>query len=141
LITFPLNAFILQMHIVVLLASSSRIWRESGCLLNPFMFIYLFVYYNIDIHHLNAYRPRAILDIIKSGENFRISTTTKMPEQGTCERCGYISSQVFSSILRHFWFIWAQWICILMGLSFSWMSCTVFFSIDFTLGSYELQQL
>ncbi|XP_027354747.1 cytoplasmic tRNA 2-thiolation protein 1-like isoform X1 [Abrus precatorius] len=38
-------------------------------------------------------RPRAILDIIKSGENFRISTTTKMPEQGTCERCGYISSQ------------------------------------------------
>jgi len=38
-------------------------------------------------------RPRAILDIIKSGENFRISTTTKMPEQGKCERCGYISSQ------------------------------------------------
>ncbi|KAK9164642.1 hypothetical protein Syun_005544 [Stephania yunnanensis] len=38
-------------------------------------------------------RPRAILDIIKSGEDFRISTTTKMPEQGTCERCGYISSQ------------------------------------------------
>uniref|UniRef100_A0A0A9CT94 Cytoplasmic tRNA 2-thiolation protein 1 C-terminal domain-containing protein n=1 Tax=Arundo donax TaxID=35708 RepID=A0A0A9CT94_ARUDO len=38
-------------------------------------------------------RPRAILDIIKSGENFRISTTTRMPEQGTCERCGYISSQ------------------------------------------------
>lgn len=41
-------------------------------------------------------RPRAILDIIKSGENFRISTTTRMPEQGTCERCGYISSQVSS---------------------------------------------
>ncbi|GJM86935.1 hypothetical protein PR202_ga02839 [Eleusine coracana subsp. coracana] len=38
-------------------------------------------------------RPRAILDIIRSGENFRISTTTRMPEQGTCERCGYISSQ------------------------------------------------
>uniref|UniRef100_A0A0A9G9J5 Cytoplasmic tRNA 2-thiolation protein 1 C-terminal domain-containing protein n=1 Tax=Arundo donax TaxID=35708 RepID=A0A0A9G9J5_ARUDO len=38
-------------------------------------------------------RPRAILDIIKSGENFRISTTTRMPEQGTCGRCGYISSQ------------------------------------------------
>jgi cytoplasmic tRNA 2-thiolation protein 1 len=43
-------------------------------------------------------RPRAILDIIKSGENFRISTTTKMPEQGMCERCGYISSQVFFSL-------------------------------------------
>jgi len=43
-------------------------------------------------------RPRAILDIIKSGENFRISTTTKMPEQGTCQRCGYISSQVLSCV-------------------------------------------
>ncbi|KVH95408.1 Rossmann-like alpha/beta/alpha sandwich fold, partial [Cynara cardunculus var. scolymus] len=37
--------------------------------------------------------PRAILDIIKSGEDFRIATSTKMPEQGTCQRCGYISSQ------------------------------------------------
>ncbi|BBG94771.1 repressor of lrx1 [Prunus dulcis] len=63
-----LQAFIHPMLIVVLLASSSRIWKESG-------------------------GPRAILDIIKSGENFRISTSTKMPEQGTCERCGYISSQ------------------------------------------------
>lgn len=45
------------------------------------------------IKDLERIRPRAILDIIKSGENFRISTTTKMPEQGMCERCGYISSQ------------------------------------------------
>ncbi|KAK9946848.1 hypothetical protein M0R45_012291 [Rubus argutus] len=45
------------------------------------------------IKDLERIRPRAILDIIKSGENFRISTSTKMPEQGTCERCGYISSQ------------------------------------------------
>ncbi|XP_015574904.1 cytoplasmic tRNA 2-thiolation protein 1 [Ricinus communis] len=45
------------------------------------------------IKDLERMRPRAILDIIKSGENFRISTNTKMPEQGTCERCGYISSQ------------------------------------------------
>lgn len=45
------------------------------------------------IKDLERIRPRAILDIIKSGENFRISTFTKMPEQGTCERCGYISSQ------------------------------------------------
>ncbi|XP_004500711.1 cytoplasmic tRNA 2-thiolation protein 1 [Cicer arietinum] len=45
------------------------------------------------IKDLERIRPRAILDIIKSGENFRISTNTKMPEQGTCERCGYISSQ------------------------------------------------
>uniref|UniRef100_K3Z0A8 Cytoplasmic tRNA 2-thiolation protein 1 n=1 Tax=Setaria italica TaxID=4555 RepID=K3Z0A8_SETIT len=45
------------------------------------------------IKDLERMRPRSILDIIKSGENFRISTTTRMPEQGTCERCGYISSQ------------------------------------------------
>ncbi|KAF7065531.1 hypothetical protein CFC21_071627 [Triticum aestivum] len=45
------------------------------------------------IKDLERMRPRAILDIITSGENFRISTTTRMPEQGTCERCGYISSQ------------------------------------------------
>ncbi|KAK6939042.1 Cytoplasmic tRNA 2-thiolation protein 1, C-terminal, partial [Dillenia turbinata] len=45
------------------------------------------------IKDLEKIRPRAILDIIKSGENFRISTLTKMPEQGTCEKCGYISSQ------------------------------------------------
>ncbi|KAL0365995.1 UNVERIFIED_CONTAM: Cytoplasmic tRNA 2-thiolation protein 1 [Sesamum radiatum] len=46
------------------------------------------------IKDLERIRPRAILDIIKSGEDFRISTSTKMPEQGNCERCGYISSQV-----------------------------------------------
>ncbi|KAG9139489.1 hypothetical protein Leryth_024050 [Lithospermum erythrorhizon] len=45
------------------------------------------------IKDLERLRPRAILDIIKSGEDFRISTSTKMPEQGNCERCGYISSQ------------------------------------------------
>lgn len=45
------------------------------------------------IKDLERIRPRAILDIIKSGENFRIATSTKMPEQGNCERCGYISSQ------------------------------------------------
>ncbi|KAK4490230.1 hypothetical protein RD792_000890 [Penstemon davidsonii] len=45
------------------------------------------------IKDLERIRPRAILDIIQSGEDFRISTFTKMPEQGNCERCGYISSQ------------------------------------------------
>ncbi|KAH6785875.1 hypothetical protein C2S51_038330 [Perilla frutescens var. frutescens] len=45
------------------------------------------------IKDLERIRPRAILDIITSGEDFRIATYTKMPEQGNCERCGYISSQ------------------------------------------------
>eukprot|EP00249_Psilotum_nudum_P012694 c23926_g2_i3 orf=215-1108(+) len=46
------------------------------------------------IKDLEAVRPRAILDVIKSGEDFRIGPAVKMPEQGVCERCGYISSQV-----------------------------------------------
>ena len=50
-------------------------------------------------HWLVHCRPRAILDIITSGENFRISTSAKMPEQGTCERCGYISIQVSSAFI------------------------------------------
>ncbi|KAH9287756.1 hypothetical protein KI387_031873, partial [Taxus chinensis] len=45
------------------------------------------------IKDLEQIRPRAILDIIRSGENFSISSSTKLPEQGVCERCGYISSQ------------------------------------------------
>nr|GEX74592.1 cytoplasmic tRNA 2-thiolation protein 1 [Tanacetum cinerariifolium] len=45
------------------------------------------------IKDLKRMRPRAILDIIKSGEDFRIATSTKMLEQGTCQRSGYISSQ------------------------------------------------
>ncbi|BBN09056.1 cytoplasmic tRNA 2-thiolation protein 1 [Marchantia polymorpha subsp. ruderalis] len=45
------------------------------------------------IKDLESIRPRAILDIIKSGEDFRIASTAKMPEQGICKRCGYISSQ------------------------------------------------
>ncbi|KAM7474101.1 hypothetical protein LguiB_021344 [Lonicera macranthoides] len=45
------------------------------------------------IKDLERLRPRVILDIIKLGEDFRIATSKKMPKQGTCERCGYISSQ------------------------------------------------
>lgn len=45
------------------------------------------------IKDLEAIRPQAILDIIRSGERFRIDSTAKMPEQGLCEKCGYISSQ------------------------------------------------
>lgn len=45
------------------------------------------------IKDLEQIRPRAILDIIRSGENFSVSSSAKMPEQGICERCGYISSQ------------------------------------------------
>eukprot|EP01117_Protostelium_nocturnum_P016086 TRINITY_DN6307_c0_g1_i1.p1 TRINITY_DN6307_c0_g1~~TRINITY_DN6307_c0_g1_i1.p1 ORF type:complete len:329 (-),score=85.04 TRINITY_DN6307_c0_g1_i1:31-915(-) len=43
---------------------------------------------------LEAIRPSSIIDIIRSGENLHIhqETIDKFPEQGTCGRCGYISS-------------------------------------------------
>ncbi|KAF8729970.1 hypothetical protein HU200_017294 [Digitaria exilis] len=47
------------------------------------------------IKDLERMRPRAILDIIKSGENFRISTTTRMPEK---ER----ASAVGTFLVRHY---------------------------------------
>ncbi|CAI5458200.1 unnamed protein product [Closterium sp. Yama58-4] len=45
------------------------------------------------IKDLEAIRPRAILDIIKSAEDFSFQADAKMPTQRTCDRCGYISSQ------------------------------------------------
>lgn len=47
------------------------------------------------VKDLEAARPRAILDLIHSAENFRIDggATQAMLEAGQCERCGYITSQ------------------------------------------------
>lgn len=47
------------------------------------------------IKDLEAMRPSSILDIIRSGEDFvlRGEVKEKLPEQGTCERCGYMSSR------------------------------------------------
>jgi cytoplasmic tRNA 2-thiolation protein 1 len=46
---------------------------------------------------MQAARPRAIVDLIRTAENLRLSTTTAaggvLPQPGTCQRCGYISSQ------------------------------------------------
>jgi len=43
---------------------------------------------------LEALRPSSIIDIIHAGENFHIrqETINRYREQGTCARCGYISS-------------------------------------------------
>jgi len=38
-------------------------------------------------------RPSAIIDILHSGESLAVRDNVKMPKQGTCQRCGYISSQ------------------------------------------------
>ena len=42
---------------------------------------------------LEAVRPSAIMDVIHSGENLSVRDDVKMPVQGICGRCGYISSQ------------------------------------------------
>ena len=44
------------------------------------------------IKDLESIRARSIIDIIHSGENLAIKKEAKMPVQGICERCGYISS-------------------------------------------------
>lgn len=41
---------------------------------------------------LEAVRPSSILDIIRSGEAFEVRDGVKVPQQMTCERCQYISS-------------------------------------------------
>ncbi|KAK6483663.1 cytoplasmic tRNA 2-thiolation protein 1-like [Huso huso] len=42
---------------------------------------------------LESIRPSSIVDIIHSGENLSVKEDVKMPVQGICVRCGYISSQ------------------------------------------------
>lgn len=49
-------------------------------------FLLLFFYDPLFIH--------VCTDIIHSGEAFEIKTGTKMPTQKTCERCGYMSSNL-----------------------------------------------
>ncbi|XP_033095964.1 cytoplasmic tRNA 2-thiolation protein 1-like isoform X2 [Anneissia japonica] len=41
---------------------------------------------------LEKIRPSSIIDIIHSGESLSIKKDVKMPTQGTCNQCGYISS-------------------------------------------------
>ncbi|CAI8021346.1 Cytoplasmic tRNA 2-thiolation protein 1 [Geodia barretti] len=43
---------------------------------------------------LERIRPSTIIDIIHSGDQSRREGGCKMPVQGTCSRCGYISSQI-----------------------------------------------
>ncbi|GLI71628.1 hypothetical protein VaNZ11_016900, partial [Volvox africanus] len=47
------------------------------------------------IKDLEAARPMAIIDVIRSAEDFIFTTASedKLPQPRTCERCGYISSQ------------------------------------------------
>ncbi|KHN82572.1 Cytoplasmic tRNA 2-thiolation protein 1 [Toxocara canis] len=45
------------------------------------------------IKELGRTRPRAILDVIRSGEDLAIRGEIALPDLTNCERCGYISSQ------------------------------------------------
>eukprot|EP00003_Mantamonas_plastica_P022050 TRINITY_DN3684_c0_g1_i1.p1 TRINITY_DN3684_c0_g1~~TRINITY_DN3684_c0_g1_i1.p1 ORF type:complete len:394 (-),score=124.68 TRINITY_DN3684_c0_g1_i1:1555-2736(-) len=42
---------------------------------------------------LEVVQSRGIIDIIHAAENLHFNVTTKMPVQGECERCGYMSSR------------------------------------------------
>ena len=42
---------------------------------------------------LERIRPSSIVDIIHSGDSLAVKDDVKMPVQGTCSRCNYISSQ------------------------------------------------
>lgn len=42
---------------------------------------------------LEKIRPSVIMDIIHSGEKLTFKDTIKKPERGTCNRCGFVSSQ------------------------------------------------
>lgn len=42
---------------------------------------------------LEKIRPSAIMDIIHSGEQIKFKDTVKKPSRGTCNRCGFVSSQ------------------------------------------------
>ncbi|XP_061192110.1 uncharacterized protein LOC133200305 [Saccostrea echinata] len=44
------------------------------------------------IKDLEKIRPSAIIDIVHSGESLSVKKAVNLPVQGTCERCGYISS-------------------------------------------------
>ncbi|XP_041354098.1 cytoplasmic tRNA 2-thiolation protein 1-like [Gigantopelta aegis] len=44
------------------------------------------------IKDLEKIRPSAIIDIIHSGESMSVKKEIRMPVQGTCTRCGYLSS-------------------------------------------------
>ena len=44
---------------------------------------------------LEAVRPSAIIDIIFSGEQIAVKPDVKLPQQATCQRCGYIASNRF----------------------------------------------
>ncbi|KAG1658678.1 Cytoplasmic tRNA 2-thiolation protein 1 [Nymphon striatum] len=45
------------------------------------------------LKNLEAIRSTSIIDIIHSGECMSVKGGTKMPTQGVCKQCGYISSQ------------------------------------------------
>ncbi|XP_063403767.1 cytoplasmic tRNA 2-thiolation protein 1-like [Mytilus trossulus] len=44
------------------------------------------------IKDVEKIRPSAIIDIIHSGESLSVKKDVRLPVQGTCERCGYMSS-------------------------------------------------
>lgn len=76
---------------IVMYAYHKRLdYFSTECIYSPFAYR---GYARTFIKDLEKIRSTSIIDIIHSGESLCIKKDTKMPVQGNCERCGYISSQ------------------------------------------------
>ncbi|KAL7064460.1 hypothetical protein AAHC03_04758 [Spirometra sp. Aus1] len=90
---------------IVMYAHARKLdYFSTECKYAPMAYRYFWIIAFILIFrgHVRAYvkdleklRPRAILDIISSGERMAIRQGVKMPTQGNCIACGYISSQKY----------------------------------------------
>ena len=47
---------------------------------------------------LEKIRPSTIIDIIHSGESLCVRDGVKLPDRGTCTRCGFVSSQTLCKV-------------------------------------------
>ena len=76
---------------IVMYAYSKRLdYFSTECVYSPNAYR---GYARAYLKDLESIRPSSIIDIIHSGDSLSVKSDVKMPTQGTCGRCGYISSQ------------------------------------------------
>ena len=73
------------MIVIVLRLQTSPLFADSPVPVRGYARAYL--------KDLEAIRPTSIIDIIHSGESLAVRDAARLPTQGTCSRCQYISSQ------------------------------------------------
>ena len=47
---------------------------------------------------LEKIRPASIINIIHSGESIGLKKGIKLPQKGTCSKCGFVSSQLICKV-------------------------------------------